>query len=176
VATNVDSLGSLALIARKLKVPRMETGLVLEGGSVDVNAAAGSEFNVLLTCDTTLVFTNGNWSDFHNINVTMTNTGNYSLTFSTPAYDQYWYPTGDSTAVTNDWGAGIVNRFAFWKTGGRILASQKEGLSVNTLNKEVYSGNYGGVLPVDVPVVSAALNYDLDSPGVLYFWNGAVWY
>jgi len=154
--------------------PAVELGAVC--GSVDVNAAASSEFTLLLTCDTTLVFTNGNWADFHNINVVMTNTGNFSLTFSTPAYDQYWYPTGDSTQVTNDWGAGIVNRFALWKTGGRILGSQKEGLSVSTLTREVYSGNYGGVLPVDVPVVTSAVNYDIDFPGVLYLWNGINWY
>jgi len=153
--------------------PAIELGAVC--GTAEFDPSAGSEFNLLLTCDTVLTATNS-WQDFHNVNITMTNTGNFSLTISTPAYDQYWYPTGDSTQVTNDWGVGIVNRFALWKTGGRILGSQKEGLSVDTLNKEVYSGNYGGVLPVDVPVVSAALNYDLDSPGVLYFWNGVSWY
>jgi len=172
LSTNL-SVTNLVMVGSST-TPAVELGAVC--GSVDVNAAAGSEFNLLLTCDTTLVFTNGNWADFHNINLTMTNTGNYSLVISTPAYDQYWYPTGDSTQVTNDWGVGVVNRFALWKTGGRILGSQKEGLSVSTLTKEVYSGNYGGVLPVDVPVVSAALNYDLDPPGVMYFWNGVTWY
>jgi len=172
LSTNL-SLTNLVMVGSST-TPAVELGAVC--GSVDVNAAAGSEFNLLLTCDTTLVFTNGNWADFHNISLTMTNTGNYSLVISTPAYDQYWYPTGDSTQVTNDWGVGVVNRFALWKTGGRVLGSQKEGLSVSSLTKEVYSGNYGGVLPVDVPVVSAALNYDLDPPGVMYFWNGVTWY
>jgi len=164
--TNLVMVGSSTTTA-------VELGAVC--GTVQFDPSLGSEFNLLLTCDTTLVATN-TWQDFHNVSLTVTNTGNFSLTISTPAYDQYWYPTGDSTQVTNDWGAGIVNRFALWKTGGRILGSQKEGLSVDTLTKEVYSGNYGGVLPVDVPVVSAALNYDLDSPGVLYFWNGTTWY
>jgi len=161
------------IISGSTTTPAIELGAVC--GTAYFDPSAGSEFNLLLTCDTTLIATNS-WQDFHNVNVTMTNAGNYSLVISTPAYDQYWYPTGDSTAVTNDWGAGIVNRFAFWKTGGRILASQKEGLSVNTLNKEVYSGNYGGALPVDVPVVSAAVAFDLDSPGVMYFWSGVSWY
>jgi hypothetical protein len=153
--------------------PAIELGAVC--GTANFDPSAGSEFNLLLTCDTVLIATNS-WQDFHNVSITMTNTGNFSLTISTPAYDQYWYPTGNSTQVTNDWGSGIVNRFALWKTGGRILGSQKEGLSVDTLTKEVYSGNYGGLLPTDVPVVSAALNYDLDSPGVMYFWNGVNWY
>ena len=161
------------IISGSTTTPAVELGAIC--GTANFDPSAGSEFNLLLTCDTTLIATNS-WQDFHNVNITVTNAGNFSLVISTPAYDQYWYPTGDSTAVTNDWGAGIVNRFALWKTGGRILASQKEGLSVNTLNKEVYSGNYGGALPVDVPVVSAALNYDLDVPGVMYFWNGLTWY
>jgi len=164
--TNVVIIGSATS-------PAIELGAVC--GTANFDPSAGSEFNLLLTCDTTLIATNG-WQDFHNVNITMTNTGNFSLTISTPAYDQYWYPTGNSTQVTNDWGVGIVNRFALWKTGGRILGSQKEGLSVDTLNKEVYSGNYGGILPVDVPVVSAAVAFDLDSPGVMYLWNGLLWY
>ena len=162
------------------------TNLVLSGGTttrtielgavcgpLDVDAGSGDEFNLLLTCDSTLNMLT--WPDAHNVNLTVTNTGNFSLIINS-AYDRYRYATGDSQQVTNDWGVGIVNRLALWKTGGRILASEKEGLSVSTLTKEVYSGNYGGVLPVDVPVVSAALNYDLDSPGVLYFWNGVNWY
>jgi len=161
------------IISGSTTTPAIELGAVC--GTANFDPSASSEFNLLLTCDTVLTATNG-WQDFHAVSITLTNTGNFALTISTPAYDQYWYPTGDSTQVTNDWGAGVVNRFALWKTGNRILGSQKEGLSVSTLTKEVYSGNYGGVLPVDVPVVSAALNYDLDPPGVLYFWNGVNWY
>ena len=142
-------------------------------GPLDVDAGSGDEFNLLLTCDSTLNMLT--WPDAHNVNLTVTNTGNFSLIINS-AYDRYRYATGDSQQVTNDWGVGVVNRLALWKTGGRILASEKEGLSVSTLTKEVYSGNYGGVLPVDVPVVSAALNFDLDVPGVLYFWNGTTWY
>ena len=142
-------------------------------GPLDVDAGSGDEFNLLLTCDSTLNMLT--WPDAHNVNLTVTNTGNFSLIINS-AYDRYRYATGDSQQVTNDWGVGVVNRLAIWKTGGRLLASEKEGLSVSTLTKEVYSGNYGGVLPVDVPVVSAALNYDLDTPGVLYFWNGVNWY
>jgi hypothetical protein len=161
------------IVSGSTTTPAIELGAVC--GTANFDPSASSEFNLLLTCDTVLTATNS-WQDFHNVNITMTNAGNFTLTISTPAYDQYWYPSGTSTQVTNDWGIGVVNRFALWKTGGRILGSQKEGLSVDTLNKEVYSGNYGGLLPVDVPVVSAALNYDLDSPGVLYFWNGVTWY
>jgi len=142
-------------------------------GPLDVDAGSGDEFNLLLTCDSTLNMLT--WPDAHNVNLTVTNTGNFSLIINS-AYDRYRYATGDSQQVTNDWGVGVVNRLAIWKTGGRLLASEKEGLSVSTLTKEVYSGNYGGVLPVDVPVVSAALNYDLDPPGVMYFWNGVTWY
>ncbi len=171
LSTNL-SVTNLVMVGSST-TPAIELGAVC--GVVEFDPSLGSEFNLLLTCDTTLVATN-TWQDFHNVSLTMTNTGNFSLTISTPAYDQYWYPTGDSTQVTNDWGVGVVNRFALWKTGGRILGSQKEGLSVNTLSQEVYSGNYGGVLPVTVPAVTSALNYDLDSPGVLYLWDGLTWY
>jgi len=153
--------------------PAIELGAIC--GTAEFDPSAGNEFNLLLTCDTVLTATNS-WQDFHNVNITMTNAGNFTLTISTPAYDQYWYPSGTSTQVTNDWGTGVVNRFALWKTGGRILGSQKEGLSVDTLNREVYSGFYSGALPVDVPVVTSALNYDQDPPGVMYFWNGVTWY
>jgi len=142
-------------------------------GPLDVDAGSGDEFNLLLTCDSTLNMLT--WPDAHNVNLTVTNTGNFSLIINS-AYDRYRYATGDSQQVTNDWGVGVVNRLAIWKTGGRLLASEKEGLSVSTLTKEVYSGNYGGVLPVDVPVVSAALAYDLDPPSVMYFWNGVNWF
>ena len=40
---------------------------------------------------------------------------------------------------------------------------------------QVFSGNYAGAAPPDVPTTSAAFAYDLDSPYDTWVWNGAAW-
>lgn len=41
---------------------------------------------------------------------------------------------------------------------------------------QVFSGFYGGGLPTDVPVTTAALAYDLSPPNTLYMWDGSIWW
>lgn len=41
---------------------------------------------------------------------------------------------------------------------------------------QVFSGFYGGGLPIDVPTTTAAIAYDLDPPGTEYLWDGSIWY
>lgn len=40
---------------------------------------------------------------------------------------------------------------------------------------QVFSGNYGGGVPTDVPTTSSAIAYDLDAPGDVWYWDGAAW-
>lgn len=41
--------------------------------------------------------------------------------------------------------------------------------------QEVFSGNYGGGVPTDTPLGSAAVAYDLDAPNDVWYWDGAAW-
>jgi len=96
------------------------------GGTLTVDPSLADEFSLTLTNDLTLGFTLSTWGDGHNVRLRAANTGNFTLTFTNVAY---WYPNGNSTQITNDWGAGIHNSFAFWKDAGDIYASDKEGVS-----------------------------------------------
>jgi len=116
--TNADLAGGVT-------VSTLSLGAV--SGAINVDADIANEINLLLTGNATITFTN--FSDRHNLNVEMTNNGNFSLTF-TPSYNMYWMPTGNSTQSTNDWGAGIINTFSFWKAGGRVRA-RRDGLGSN---------------------------------------------
>lgn len=55
-------------------------------------------------------------------------------------------------------------------------ASGTNGFGVISVGGSVFSGFYSGGLPTDTPITSAALAYDLDPPGALYFWDGTIWY
>ncbi len=147
-----------------------------QSGTLTIDPSLSVENALTLTGDLTMGFANASWADGHPVRLRVSNTGNFSITFTNVAY---WIPNGDSTQVTNDWGAGITDNFAFFKDGGTIYASDKEGIGQaggTGGTAQVFSGNYSGLLPVNVPLTSAALNYDLDSPGILYFWDGATWY
>lgn len=93
-------------------------------GTFDIDAGASLELNFLLTGNATISLTNFN--DYHPLSVVITNNGNFAITW---ADTMYWMPNGSATQVTNDWGVGIINRFTFWRSGGRIMASDKEGLA-----------------------------------------------
>jgi hypothetical protein len=69
-------------------VKTIELGQVC--GPLDVDAGSGDEFNLLLTCDSTLNMLT--WPDAHNVNLTVTNTGNFSLIINSP-YARYRYAT-----------------------------------------------------------------------------------
>jgi len=125
------------------------------GGTLTVDPSLADEFSLTLTNDLTLGFTLSTWGDGHNVRLRAANTGNFTLTFTNVAY---WYPTGNSTQVTNDWGAGTHNSFAFWKDAGSLYASDKEGIGV--------SGGSGTTInPTDgrIPYRSGATTFG-DSP------------
>lgn len=106
--------------------------------SLSVDVSTSIEFRVTLTNNLALTFTG--WSDGHPVRLRVANTGSFALTFATT---MYWYPNGNSTQVTNDWGNGINNTFAFFKDNGVIYASDKEG--IGTSGAGGVSG--GGVAP-----------------------------
>lgn len=69
---------------------------------------------------------------------------------------------------------------------GALSAGQMDGietyLSCQIANSgggggavQVFSGNYGGAAPGDVPTTSAAFAYDLDNPFTQWVWDGAAW-
>ena len=72
--------------------------------------------------------------------------------------------------------AGTNITFATNLYGNLTISSSGSGGGGSTNGVQVFSGFYGGLLPIDVPTTSAALAYDLDPPGVLYFWDGTIWY
>lgn len=91
-------------------------------GTFNVDAASSIEFSMRLTGNATITFTN--WSDWHPLNLTITNTGAFVLLFGNT---MYWVPNQNSTQVTNDSGAGAINVFHFFQaTGGHIIASDPE--------------------------------------------------
>lgn len=60
-----------------------------------------------------------------------------------------------------------------------ITAIYYQGTNILTLlsgQQQVFSGLYGGLLPSDTPTATAALAYDLDTPGTLYTWLSPAWY
>lgn len=126
------------------------------GGTLTVDPSLSDEFSLTLTNDLTLGFTLSSWSDGHNVRLRVANTGSFSVTFTNVAY---WYPHGNSSQITNDWGAGIHNSFAFWKDAGSIYASDKEGIGTAT------GGSGTTVNPTigRVPYKSAATTFG-DSP------------
>lgn len=71
-----------------------------------------------------------------------------------------YYPGTGTTFTTNTYGQVTID-----SSGGG-----------GTNNLQVFSGLYGGALPTDTPTTPAALAYDMDPPGVLYFWDGLLWY
>lgn len=77
-------------------------------------------------------------------------------------------------AVTDIW--AVPDAYAI--ADGEIYrrASGTNGFGVISGSGGVFSGFYGGSLPTDTPTTSAAMAYDLDFPGALYFWDGTIWY
>jgi len=69
--------------------------------------------------------------------------------------------------------SGQTNQIA---DNGATLTYNGSAVGSGTNNVQVLSGFYSGGLPTDTPTTSAALAYDLDPPGVLYFWDGVIWY
>lgn len=79
------------------------------------------------------------------------------------------------TGLTNLTGIGSISVYNLNATNTITLG----GTNILTLISsviQVFSGTYGGGLPTDTPTTSAALAFDLDTPGTLYFWDGALWY
>lgn len=66
--------------------------------------------------------------------------------------------------------SGPVNRDEGNMTfgGGGVAAAASS-------DPQVFSGNYGGGAPTDVPTTTAAFAYDLDSPFDQWVWDGAAW-
>lgn len=112
------------VLAGNVSTPIIDLGS--KSGAFTIDAGLGLEYNLLLSGDASVTITN--FSNGHNINVTLTNAGNFSLTFADSVPNGwYWRANGTSTQQTNDWGAGVVNTFTLWTSGGRVLA-RKDGL------------------------------------------------
>ena len=61
-------------------------------------------------------------------------------------------------------------------TGTKVFVDNGTFTSISSATQDVFSGFYGNSLPTDVPTTSAALAFDLDSPHILYQWDGSQWY
>lgn len=123
-----------------------------------------------------------------------TNSGVYSyfsgLTNHTLPFYPTLYPgaTGIYVHIITPTGAGVTNinsvlsgnynpgtNVVFTTNSfGAVTINSSGGGGTNAF--QVFSGFYGGALPTDVPTTTAALAYDLDPPGALYFWDGLLWY
>jgi len=119
--------------------------------TLTVDPSLADEFSLTLTNNLTLGFALATWSDGHNVRLRVAQTGNFILTITNVAY---WYPNGNSTQVTNNWGAGKYNSFSFWKDAGSIYASDKEGSATgfplsaaNGGTGSDLSGSAGGAMP-----------------------------
>lgn len=97
-----------------------------QSGTLNVNAALSVEFSVVPTGNLSIQFTN--WSDAHPIRIRVANTGNFAVTWTNSLFPHYWYPNGNSTQITNDWGNGVNNGFSFMLDAGVIYADDKTGL------------------------------------------------
>lgn len=87
-------------------------------GTFNLDASLSSEVTMSLAGNATVGITN--WSDGHPFNFVITNTGSFSITITNTVL---WIGSGTSTQPAIEQGAGIVNIYHMWQTGGRIMGS-----------------------------------------------------
>ena len=89
------------------------------------------------------------------------------------------YLNGESMTCTPENLANLARCFAAGLSAGQMDAIETY-LSCQIANAgagggtQVFSGNYGGAAPGDVPT-GAAVAYDLDAPFDFWTWDGAAW-
>ena len=113
--------------------PTLDVGAT--GGAINVDASRAVEWSARLSADMTIGFTN--WSSDHNINLTITNLGNFALTVTNIAS---YIEVGSTTQPTNDWGNGIINVYSYRREGASIVGSR---IGLNTSASAV-SDNWAG--------------------------------